>query len=43
MLDIPFKKNRGRACALSCYAMTARYFFPEITFKEVAKISDYFS
>ncbi len=41
MLDIPFEKNRGKACALSCYTMTARYFFPEVTFEEMAKISDW--
>ncbi len=41
MLNIPFEENRGNACALSCYTMTARYFFPEITFEQVAKISDW--
>jgi len=41
MLKIPFEENRGNTCALSCYAMTARYFFPEITFEEVAKISSW--
>jgi len=25
MLNIPFEKNRGNTCALSCYTMTARY------------------
>jgi hypothetical protein len=41
MLDIPFEKNRGNACALSSYAMVGRSFFPEITFKQIAEISDW--
>lgn len=39
MLDIPYEKNPGSACALCCYSMTARYFFPEMTFQEIAEIS----
>lgn len=38
---IPYVSNPGNACALACYTMTAKYFFPETTFNEVAKISDW--
>ena len=41
MLNIPYEKNRGSTCALSCYTMTARYFFPEVTFEQIAEISDW--
>ena len=41
MLNIPYEKNRGNTCALSCYTMTARYFFPETTFEQLAEISDW--
>lgn len=41
MLNIPYEKNPGNACALACYTMTARYFFPQVTFKQIAKISDW--
>lgn len=41
MLDISYEKNPGSACALACYAMTARYYFPEVTFDDIAKISDW--
>ena len=41
MLDIPYEKNSGNACALACYTMTARYFFPEVTFDDIARISDW--
>lgn len=41
MLDIPYISNPGKACALACYTMTAKYFFPEITFEQVAKISEW--
>ncbi|MBT4277844.1 hypothetical protein HOD96_03820 [Candidatus Falkowbacteria bacterium] len=41
MLDIPYEKNRGESCALSCYTMTARYFFSESTFEQIAEISDW--
>jgi hypothetical protein len=41
MLKIPYFKNQGNACALACYAMVAKYFFPETTFNEIAKISDW--
>jgi hypothetical protein len=39
MLKIPYEKNPGNACALACYTMTARYFFPESSFEQIAKIS----
>lgn len=41
MLNIPYVANPGNACALACYTMTAKYFFPETTFEQVAKISDW--
>ena len=41
MLDIPYEKNRGLACALACYTMTARYYFPEATWEQIAKISNW--
>lgn len=40
-MDIPFEENPGKACALACYTMTARHFFPETTFDQIAKISDW--
>ena len=41
MLNIPYISNPGKACALACYTMTAKYFFPEITFEQIAKISNW--
>lgn len=41
MLDIPYEKNPGNACALACYTMTSRYFFPKVIFKQIAKISEW--
>lgn len=41
MMNIPYEKNRGKACALACYTMVARYYFPEVTFEQIAKISDW--
>ncbi|MCJ7804892.1 hypothetical protein MUP35_04145 [Patescibacteria group bacterium] len=41
MLKIPYFKNRGKACALACYAMVAKYFFPGTTFSQIAKISQW--
>jgi len=41
MLNIPYESNPGMACALACYTMTSRYFFPKATFDQVAKISDW--
>jgi len=43
MLKIPYEKNPGNACALACYTMTSRYFFPEVTFKQIANISNWSS
>lgn len=40
-IKIPFVQNPGNACALACYTMTAKYFFPETTFEEIAEISDW--
>ncbi len=42
MLEIPYVKAPDEsACALACYTMVAKYFFPEITFEEIAKISNW--
>lgn len=41
MLKIPYISAPNNACALACYTMTAKYFFPEVTFDEIAKISDW--
>jgi len=41
MLKIPYFKNYGKACALACYAMVAKYFFPKTTFKQIAKITQW--
>jgi hypothetical protein len=41
ILNIPYEKNRGNACALVCYTITARYFFPDSSFEQIAKISDW--
>lgn len=43
MKIVPYEKNRGNSCALSCYTMVARYLWPEkgITFEQLAKIADY--
>lgn len=38
MLDIPYEKNRGKACALACATMVARYYFPGTTWDDIAKI-----
>ena len=37
--DIPYVGNPGNACALACYTMAAKYFFPETTFDELAKVA----
>lgn len=41
MLNIPYVKNPNKACALSCYTMTAKYFFPETTWDDTTKIVDW--
>ena len=41
MLNIPYVSNPGKGCALACYTMTAKYFFPEMTFEQIAKISNW--
>jgi hypothetical protein len=38
-LEIPYEGNPGKACALSCCTMIARYFFKEETFEHVARVS----
>ncbi len=38
-LDIPYVGNSGQACALACYTMVAKYFFPEVTFEEIGEVS----
>jgi len=37
--DIPYIENPGQACALSCYTMVSKYFFPEATFQQIGEIS----
>jgi len=39
VLDIPYVSAPKNACALACYTMTAKYFFPEVTFNQISKIS----
>lgn len=41
MLQIPYVGSPKNACALACYTMTAKYFFPETTFDQVAQIVDW--
>ena len=43
MKIVPYEKNRGSSCALSCYTMAARYLWPEkdITFDKLAEIAGY--
>ncbi len=37
--QIPYVPNTGNSCALSCYTMAAKYFFPETTFEELSKVT----
>lgn len=39
ILEVPYVSAPENACALACYAMVAKYFFPEVTFEQIAKIS----
>lgn len=42
MLKAPYiKQPDPMSCALACYAMVAKHFFPQISFSEIAKISDW--
>ncbi|HVZ67165.1 MAG TPA: cysteine peptidase family C39 domain-containing protein [Patescibacteria group bacterium] len=42
MLKIPYiKQPDDNSCALACYTMVAKYFFPEVSLEEIAKISDW--
>lgn len=41
MLNVPYVKSSENACALACYTMTSKYFFPKTTFEEIAKVSDW--
>jgi hypothetical protein len=41
MLNIPYVGSSKNACALACYTMVAKYFFPDITFERIAQISDW--
>jgi hypothetical protein len=41
MLKIPYVSAPKNACALACYTMIAKYYFPETTFNQIAKISDW--
>lgn len=37
--DLTYVGNPGNACALACYTMVAKYFFNDLTFDDIAKIS----
>lgn len=42
MLQIPYVQSPDEnACALASYAMVAKYFFPESTLEEIAKVSQW--
>lgn len=42
MLDIPYiKQPDPNSCALASYTMVGKYFFPEVTFDQLAKLSDW--
>jgi len=39
MLKIPYISAPENACALACYTMIAKYYFPKTTFEQIANIS----
>jgi len=42
MLEIPYiKQPDSNSCALASYTMVGKYFFPEVTFDQLAEISDW--
>lgn len=42
MLNIPYISQPDHmSCALACYTMVAKYFFPETNLEEIVKISDW--
>jgi len=42
MIEVPYVKQPDpKSCALACYTMVAKYFFPDITFEQLAKISQW--
>lgn len=41
MLNIPYVGSDRNACALACYTMIAKYFFPKTTFEQISKLSDW--
>ena len=42
MLKVPYiKQPDNSSCALACYYMVAKHFFPQVSFDEIAKISDW--
>ncbi len=42
MLSIPYEQQIDeQACALACYTMVARHFFPEITAEDIKEIADW--
>jgi hypothetical protein len=42
MLEIPYiKQPDSNSCALASYTMVGKYFFPELTFDQLAEISDW--
>lgn len=42
MIDVPYvKQPESQSCALACYTMVAKHFFPKVTFEQIAKISNW--
>jgi len=42
MLNIPYEQQKDpKACALACYTMVTKYFFKDVVFDDVAKISEW--
>ncbi|MCR4329933.1 MAG: hypothetical protein NUV65_05310 [Candidatus Roizmanbacteria bacterium] len=41
LLKIPYVSAPENGCALACYTMIAKYFFPETTFEQIAAISQW--
>ncbi|MCR4324419.1 MAG: hypothetical protein NUV69_01905 [Candidatus Curtissbacteria bacterium] len=42
IVDIPYvKQPEPTSCALACYTMVAKHFFPESTFEQIAEISNW--
>ncbi len=41
MLDIPYIQAPENACALACYTMVPKHYFPEMTFEEMGEICEW--